>query len=395
MLVIGLMSGTSVDGIDAVLVDIVGRELDLKIKLIAGKTYPYSVELREKILNVCGGGVLSMAEFAALDDAIAKEFAAAAIALQKNQPKAELIGSHGQTVYHRPLIKKQIGQENPAATFDLGYSLQLGRGALIAYLTGIPTVSNFRSADIADRGQGAPLVPRVDAYLLGDSKYHRCVQNLGGIGNVTYIPAQSQENWLSSVLGWDTGPGNTLLDLAVEYLSKGEKTYDKDGEWAATGNICQPLAQKWLKHDFFQQPPPKSTGRELFGLAYLQQCLADAQEYNLSAADLLATLTELTAISIKHSYDNFLPQMPQEVFLCGGGSRNLYLKARLIVNLGQVRVLTTDEVGLNADLKESIAFAVLAYWHQLGIPGNLPEVTGARSALVLGDFHSVNCHVIT
>jgi anhydro-N-acetylmuramic acid kinase len=375
--VIGLMSGTSVDGIDAALVEISGQDLDIQIELIAAKTYPYPLELREKILSVCANKAISMQELAELDDAIAFAFAEAALNIQAGHEPATLIGSHGQTLYHRP----------PTIN-TLGYSLQLGRGALIAHLTNTITISNFRAADIAAGGQGAPLVPRIDAALLSHTEESRCIQNIGGIGNVAYLPAR-HDNWLEKIRGWDTGPGNSLLDLAVYKLSNGAKTYDKNGDWAASGNICQTLVEEWLQHEYFHTPPPKSTGRELFGVDYLQQCFEDAEKYQLSPADFLATLTELTAASIVENYRLFLPRMPQTVLLCGGGSRNLYLKQRLQVLLGEIPVTTTDEVGLNADFKEAIAFAVLAYWRQMGNPGNLPSATGASQEVLLGEIHQV------
>ncbi|MFN6540579.1 MAG: anhydro-N-acetylmuramic acid kinase [Nostoc sp. EkiNYC01] len=390
--VIGLISGTSVDGIDAALLEISGQELDLKIELLAGETYPYPVELREKILALCAGVAISMAELAEIDDAIAFAFAQAAQHIQNGYQPANLIGSHGQTVYHRPVGESGIGKKNtpysplPTPHPPLGYSLQLGRGALIAHLTGITTVSNFRAADIAIGGHGAPLVPRVDAYLLSHPQEGRCIQNIGGIGNVAYIPPRHGD-WLSKIRAWDTGPGNSLLDLAVEHLSAGAKTYDENGNWAASGTPCYPLVDQWLRQDYFHLPPPKSTGRELFGVTYLEQCLKDAQAYQLNAADILATLTELTAASIAHSYHTFLSEMPHRVLLCGGGSRNLYLKQRLQLLLAATPVLTTDEVGLNADFKEAIAFAVLAYWRHLGIPGNLPTATGAPQEVLLGEIH--------
>ncbi len=380
MIVIGLMSGTSVDGIDAALVDISGTDLDLKVKLLAGATYPYPPELRDQILAVCGGAAISMASLAELDDAIALAFTQAAQKIQIFP--ATLIGSHGQTVYHRP-------PKTPPSPTPLGYTLQLGRGAFIAQMTGITTVSNFRVADIIAGGHGAPLVPKVDAYLLNHPQEARCVQNIGGIGNVTYIPAR-QDNWLSEVRGWDTGPGNSLLDLAVQHLTNGAETYDQDGNWAASGTYCEPLVAEWLKNEYFQQSPPKSTGRELFGYAYLQSCLADAERWQLNPADFLASLTELTAASIVHSYRAFLPQMPDRVFLCGGGGRNLYLKKRLQILLASVPVLTTDEVGLSADFKEAIAFAVLGYWRHLGITGNLNQVTGAGQSVLLGEIYLAN-----
>ena len=468
--VIGLISGTSVDGIDAALVDVSGSQTNLTVELLAAATYPYPENLRSLILDVCSGASLSMAELAKLNDTIAQEFATAALTInQKYVEEAELIGSHGQTVYHRPPSQQ------------LGYSLQLGRGEVIANLTGIPTISNFRAADLAVGGQGAPLVPCVDIHLLSHPEYTRCIQNLGGIGNVTYlksqkstplkiqkskvksqkqeegefkiqnskfksqkqeegefkiqnskfkiqkqeegefkiqkskvksqkqeelvttlaplkiqkskVKSQKQEELVTTltssqaVLGWDTGPSNTLLDLAVKHFSQGSKTYDKNGEWAASGRPCQELVETWLKQDFFQQKPPKSTGRELFGKDYLFNCLNDAEKYNLSAADILATLTELTAASINHSYRNFLPNLPDQILLCGGGSHNLYLKERIEKLLAPIPVMTTAEVGLDVDFKEAIAMAVLAYWRSLEIKSNLPEVTGAKAKVMLGEIH--------
>lgn len=385
MYCIGLMSGTSVDGIDAALVNITGKDLDLQVELIAGDTYAYPPSLREKIIAVSEGACLSMAELASLDDAIATQFALAAQKIQLGNPQARLIGSHGQTVFHRPPHTKR----GEFSKTELGYSLQLGRGEVITELTGITTVNKFRVADIAAGGQGAPLVPKVDAYLLSHPQEYRCIQNLGGIGNVTYLPPRNHPHWEEKVSGWDTGPGNVLLDLAVQKLTNGEKTFDQDGQWAAQGSPSQTLVQKWLQYDFFYQPPPKSTGRELFGHEYLEKCWSDAVALQLTPEDFLATLVELTAASIVHNYRAFLPQMPHAVLLCGGGSHNLYLKQRLQENLAdQSQVLTTDEVGINGDYKEAIAFAVLAYWRfSYSFPGNLPQVTGAKKPMLLGDIH--------
>ena len=376
MRVIGLMSGTSVDGIDAALVEISGTTLDLRVELVAGATYPYPDELRSQILAVCGGAKLSMPELAELDDAIAGCFAKAAMAIQAEQPAATLIGSHGQTVFHRP-----------TTSGAMGYSLQIGRGELIAALAQITTIDNFRAADIAAGGQGAPLVPKPDAYMLSHPHEHRCIQNIGGIGNVAYLPPNSQPDWEQQICGWDTGPGNSLLDLAVAQLSDGKLTFDRDGAWAATGSVCAPLVAKWLTQDYFRAAPPKSTGRELFGAEYLQACMADATTERLSNADLLATLTDFTASSIADSYHRFLPRLPDRVLLCGGGSRNLYLHQRLQHHLPKIEIATTDDAGIDGDYKEAIAFAVLAYWREREIPGNLPTATGAKQAVLLGDVH--------
>lgn len=377
MIVIGLMSGTSVDGIDAALVEIRGTETDLEVNLLAGETFAYPEELRSRILAVCGGQALNIAELAELDDAITTQFAIAAQRIQAQHPAAELIGSHGQTIYHRP----------PARSKTLAYSLQIGRGELIANLTGIKTISNFRAADIAAGGEGAPLVPKIDACLLSHPTKTRAIQNLGGIGNVAYLPANTTPDWEKKLSGWDTGPGNALLDLAVTRLTNGTKTYDHDGQWAAQGEPDQQLVAQWLQQEFFQQPPPKSTGRELFGKDYLDFCWQEMEQRGLKDSDRLATLTELTVTSIIHSYRQFLPQIPDEVLLCGGGSRNSYLRQRLQAELTSAHIGTTDEAGIDGNFKEAIAFAVLAYWRVNSIPGNLPQVTGASKPILLGDVH--------
>lgn len=373
------MSGTSVDGIDAALVEISGAEEDLSAQLIAANTYAYEPSLRQQILEVCAGQPLSIEQLAQLDDAIALAFADAAIAIQtQHSPKATLIGSHGQTVFHRAPQDRH-----------LGYSLQLGRGDLIAQTTGIKTVSNFRAADISAGGHGAPLVPKIDLCLLSHPTLQRCVQNLGGIGNVAVLPPLSAGGLGQTVQGWDTGPANVLIDLAVQHFTQGQQTYDPDGQWAAQGHPCEVLVEEWLRQPFFQEQPPKSTGRELFSPAYLQACLQDAEPYNLSQADVLATLTDFTAASVVDSYRRFLNTMPEQVLLGGGGSRNAYLRSRLQHRLGDtIPVMTTDEAGVSAEAKEAIAFAVLAHWRILGIPGNLPSATGAREAVLLGDVYA-------
>lgn len=375
--IIGLISGTSADGIDAALVELSGQGYSLSCQFKAGGVWPYSPLLKSQILAVAAGQPLSMEALAALDGAIAAAFAKAAQALQADAGPVDLIASHGQTVFHQP---PQAG--------ELGYSLQLGRGELIAALTDLPVVSNFRQADLAAGGHGAPLVPPVDACLLRHPNHSRCVQNIGGIGNVAFLPAgRPDPNYLPPILGWDTGPGNSLIDIAVQRFSGGQLSYDQDGAWAAQGQPCRRLVQQWLNHPFFQMPPPKSTGRELFGWAYLERCCQEAEAEGLSQADVLATLTDFTAASIADSYRRFLPAQPAEVLLCGGGSRNQYLRQRLQFHLGPVPLATTDAAGVPADYKEAIAFAVLGFWRWHNICGNLPAVTGACMAKPLGEIH--------
>lgn len=392
MKVIGLISGTSVDGIDAALVEITGKNLDLKIELLNCQTYPYPPELKTQIIEICHNKALTMAQLAQLDDAIAHNFAIAAKNIQQQFPTATLIGSHGQTVYHRPPFFKTGGRgdrETGRQSFSsIGYSMQLGRGEVIANTTGIPTVCNFRAADIAAGGHGAPLVSKIDVALLSDQNKHRVVQNLGGIANLTYLPPRNDPDWQQKICGWDTGPANVLIDLAIHQLTNGKHSYDRNGEFAALGKPCKKLVQKWLEQEYFLQSPPKSTGRELFNQNYLDRCQQDAEAEKLSDTDWLATITELTVASIVHSYHTFLPQIPDEVLLCGGGSHNAYLRQRLQGELTSAKILTTDEVGLNGDYKEAIAFAILAYWrYYCNFPGNLTQVTSANKPMLLGDIY--------
>ncbi len=382
--IIGLISGTSVDGIDAALVDISGSGFNLQVELIAAATVAYEPGLRQQILSVCEGAPLSMPELAALDSEIATAFAKAAQQVQRHPAPATLIASHGQTVYHQPPVLSASGDVQ-----HVGYSMQLGSGSAIAHQTGITTINNFRAADLAAGGQGAPLVPPIDLALFSHPTQDRCIQNVGGIGNLTYIPAwdKTRSQTVPHILGWDTGPGNALIDMAVQHFSHGAQQFDQDGAWGASGTPCTELVDQWLQQPYFQQSPPKSTGRELFSRVYLERCLADCQTYSLSPADCIATLTELTAASIAASYRQFLPRLPDQVLLCGGGSRNRYLITRLQHHLSATQVMTTDDVGISADFKEAIAFAVLGFWRQTQFPGNLPTVTGAQRAVLLGDIY--------
>ncbi|MBE9060177.1 anhydro-N-acetylmuramic acid kinase [cf. Phormidesmis sp. LEGE 11477] len=391
MKIIGLMSGTSVDGIDAALTEVTGEGYTVEAELIKGITYPYPDQVRSQILSICANQPVTLMELAALDDAIAHHFTQAIRALEVDLATVDLIGSHGQTLYHRP----------PSAG-RLGYTQQLGRGDLIASITGRTTISNFRVADIALGGQGAPLVPIIDACLLAHPVHDLAIQNVGGIGNVTYLPAWDsaasaleaepkskadlQPLAAGGIRGWDTGPGNALLDWAVTTLSDGEMSYDENGAWAAQGKPDQLLIEQWLQDPFFEAAPPKSTGRELFGAAYAEQCWQDAKAKGLDPTDFLATLTDFTAATIELSYRQFLPDLPTEVLVGGGGSRNQFLMDCLQRRLPECNVHPTDRRRVNADYKEAIAFAILAYWRWHSVPGNLPDVTGASRPCLLGEI---------
>nr|WP_258040749.1 anhydro-N-acetylmuramic acid kinase [Pseudanabaena sp. BC1403] len=372
ILAIGLMSGTSVDGIDAALVEISDRHNHLATNLIAGHTYAYPADLRDEILAVCAGEARSLQQICELDDRIAECFAQAAIAImEKGDRSPDLIGSHGQTVFHRPPVGKHMG-----------YTVQLGRGAVIAELTGINTVSDFRVADIEAGGQGAPLVSMLDVLLLSDPTKYRVCQNIGGISNLTYLPPNSIENQ-DQVFGFDNGTGNVLMDMATQKLF-GE-SFDLDGAIARQGNPDLDLINKWLEQEFFVIAPPKSTGRELFSPDYLAARLAECQ--HLSNYDILATLTEFTARAIAKSYRDFLPVFPNEVLIGGGGGRNGYLMERLQDLLAPAIVKRTDDFGMSGDSKEAIAFAVLGYLRLKERAGNLPSVTGAKRSVLLGKIY--------
>ena len=372
ILAIGLMSGTSVDGIDAALVEISDRHNHLETNLIAGHTYPYPADLRAEILAVCGGEARSLQQICELDDRIAACFAEAAIAISdKSDRKPDLIGSHGQTVFHRPPVGNQMG-----------YTVQLGRGAVIAELTGITTISDFRVADIEAGGQGAPLVSILDVLLLSDPIKYRVCQNIGGISNLTYLPPNVIDNQ-DQVFGFDNGTGNVLMDMAAQKLF-GE-SFDRDGAIARQGKPDLNLINQWLEQEFFVTAPPKSTGRELFSSDYLAARLAECQD--LSNYDILATLTEFTARAIAKSYRDFLPAFPDEVMIGGGGGRNGYLMERLQDLLKPAIVKRTDDFGMNGDSKEAIAFALLGYLRLKERAGNLPSVTGAKRSVLLGKIY--------
>lgn len=373
-LVIGLMSGTSLDGIDAALVEIGGATDAPQLVTLATLAYSYPDGLQERLLAVAEGTPVSISEVSALHRDVALAFAEAALALMASEgitaAQVSAIGSHGQTVHHQPPKQGQIG-----------HTLQLGHGALIAGRTGVTTVSDLRSRDMVFGGQGAPLVPLVDHMLLGSPTLNRCIQNLGGIGNVTFLGAGAPAD---EVIAFDTGPANLLIDGAMQCALG--CAFDREGETARRGRVDSFLLGRWLAEEpYFQLSPPKSTGREVFGYGRARRYRTEAVE--LRAEDLIATLSEFTVQSIVRAYRQFLPVLPDEIYLCGGGAHNRYLVERLGAELSVARVDTTTRLGVDADFKEAIAFAVLAWLRVQGVPANLPAVTGAERAVLLGDVH--------
>ncbi len=375
MIVIGLMSGTSADGIDAAVVEIHGAPPRLEWKVLAHRHSAHPPGLREDIFACFRPETGSVDKLCALNFALGRAFGQAALdairAAGLTPAQVDLIGSHGQTLWHIP-------------TGEDASTLQLGEPAVISEMTGLPVIANFRVRDMAAGGQGAPLVAYVDYLLFRDARTIRALQNIGGIANVTYLPAYQNAQGEDAAFAFDTGPGNMLIDDAAARITGGALACDLDGRLAARGKIHAGLLAEMLADAYFAQRPPKTTGRELFGTQYGERAWQRAQSLGLSGEDLIATLTELTARSIAQAYRDFLPAQPQEVIVSGGGARNPTLMARLAENLPDARVLTSEAYGLDVEAKEAVAFAVLAYESLHRRPGNLPAATGARSAVILG-----------
>lgn len=376
MRVVGLMSGTSGDGVDAVLADIRGSGHALKVKPIAFVSCPYPADLQQRILAASARGTVS--EICHLNVVLGEWFAKAALRVIKQaglEPrKIDVIGSHGQTVHHLPNDVDEPGIGAVRST------LQIAEPAVIAERTGITTVANFRPRDMAAGGQGAPLTPYVHYVLLRDRKRSRLVVNLGGIGNVTYLPAGKG---LEAVLAFDTGPGNMVMDGLVRRLTKDRETMDRNGRLAAKGKVAVGLLAKLLAHPYFKRNPPKSTGREEFGDRFVEQILAAQKTHRLKAADVLATCSLFTAITIG-SARKWLNGPVDEVIVGGGGVRNRTLMSNLSSVFSPVPVRTFETAGWESRAFEAVAFAVLAYQTVHGERANVPSVTGATHPVVLG-----------
>jgi anhydro-N-acetylmuramic acid kinase len=367
--VAGLMSGTSADGIDVAIIEV---DQDGLTTLASG-TFPYPDAIRKAILSMPQSG--TTADVCRLNFLLGELFAEALIKLCRRSriplSSIGLVGSHGQTVYHDPKGFR-LGKLLVRST------LQIGEPSIIAARTGISTVADFRPADIAAGGQGAPLVPFADHCLFSHPRKNRVVQNIGGIANLTFLKARGK---VSDMIAFDTGPGNMVMDRVVSLATKGRLSYDKDGRLAAKGKVNQPLLRQLMKNPYLRQRPPKTTGREAFGNVF-----ADAlyKKSPLAPADLIATLAAFTARSIAEAYNRFLPKYPDEVILCGGGARNPVLVEMLRKELAPADVLFTDDFGIDADAKEAISFAILALETVHARPSNAPSATGASRPAILG-----------
>lgn len=364
-LYIGVMSGTSLDGIDVALVDM----SDKQVKLVASHCYPIPEEIRQQLTEICVNKHATLQQLGEIDHRLGHLYADVIHdLLVKNHLHPEsiqAIGCHGQTIFHSP-------------NSPYPFTMQIGDANIIAARTKITTIADFRRKDMAFGGQGAPLVPAFHQAIFADKTKHRVILNIGGISNFTVISPQH------TLTGYDTGPGNTLLDAWI-YQHQG-KTYDKDAQWALGGQIDPALLSHLLDDPYFALAAPKSTGRELFNLAWLNKKLAGC---TLSPQDIQATLVELTVVSVVNELKklNLTPDLACELLVCGGGARNIMIMQRFAEHLKQWSVKTTNDLGVDIDYVEAMAFAWLAHQRIHGLAGNVPEVTGAIQAISLGAIY--------
>jgi len=379
MTVAGVMSGTSADGIDVAIVRIVAGRTRPTLKLLAHEGYRYPAALRRAVLAAMNAERTSTAELARLNWRLALEYARAVRRTsEKHNIMINLIGCHGQTLYHQGAATPYAGESFPC-------TWQVGEAAVLAQQLGVPVVSNFRPADMAAGGQGAPLVPLLDYVLFADAKRGRVLQNIGGIANLTAIPAGAPSNEL---IAFDTGPGNMVIDALAHKLFG--KKYDPNGAIAARGMILADVVESELRLPFYRVAPPRSAGREQFGHAYAARFLAACRKLSRRPEDALATATAITAESIARSYKRFahsrMQGKPVDYILSGGGAHNATLVEMLTSRLSPLgcAITSSSDHGLPVEAKEAAAFALLASmtWHRL--PGNIPAATGAERPVILG-----------
>ena len=380
MRLIGLMSGTSVDGIDAALVTIEDRQGSepLVWRLEMSHHRAWTPELRAEIFAICRADA-PLQRVTALNFRLGEVFGDVANQLMQKAGvtanEVAAVCSHGQTIWH---------QAEPFALKDgssVCATLQTGEGAVIAEKTGCTVICDFRTADMAAGGQGAPLVPFVDRLLFSSTQENRAVQNIGGIANVTFLPKDGD---IRKTIAFDTGPGNMVIDALISRATDGAETFDKDGKMASRGTVHEVFVDNLCRHPFFAQLPPKSTGREEFGIDFVEEFEQKAAAFGLSLEDSLATATAFTVESIVRSYHVFLPALPKTIIVGGGGVNNQTLMAMLRAKLPKSQVKTHADFGSDDRAKEAVAFAILGYRTLLGLPSNLPSATGARLPAILG-----------
>ena len=381
MRVIGLMSGTSADGTDVVLARISGTPPSISARLERHHHVAFPARLREDILRLANGASTTTGEISRLNFALGEEFARAALAAcrQWRIPlvKIDLIGSHGQTIFHQGVTSRDHGTRRIAST------LQIGEPSIIAERTGVTTIADFRPGDMAAGGQGAPLVPFADYLLYRHAKRGRAALNIGGIANVTVIPAGARPQ---DVFAFDTGPGNMIVDALVESFTRGRQRYDRDARMALRGKTISALLEKMMREPYLRKAPPKTAGREQFGRGYAEAILAWGHRRRACPEDLVRTATLFTSLSIVDAFRRFISRRAHvdQLIVAGGGARNPLMIAQLAAGLPGIEMIPADRFGVHAEAKEAFAFAVLAYEAFHRRANNLPSATGARHAAVLG-----------
>lgn len=374
--VIGLMSGASAAGIDAACVEIQGTGENAHVRMIAYECYPYPAKMREAISDAVNPERGRAHTVSALSFALGELFAAAAVDLARDHgfsiSEVDLIGSHGQTIHHSP-EQVEIGGMWTV------YTLQIGEPAMIAERTGITVVADFRSADMTAGGQGSPLATYADFVLFRSANRSRAVQNIGAVGNVTYLPPGAQ---MDQVIAFDTGPGTALIDAVVARLTDGKLTYDAGGELASAGRSDKIVLGRLMNHPFLQKRPPKSAARDEFDVQFANELLARHPDVLLE--DMVATVTAFTAQSVKRNYEKWLPKVPDDIIIGGRGAGNPALVRMLTDALPRTKLYTHEDFGIGSDAKEAIAFALLASETIHMQPSNVPSATGAKHPVVLG-----------
>lgn len=377
-LAIGLMSGTCTDGIDAALVQIEGYGIDTNVQLLEFVTIPYDNDLRTTLLHIASGNYGGSYEISKMNFLIGKLSVDACLSVcgkAKVSPDTiDFIGSHGHTIYHQPVMEIYHGH-------GITSTLQIGEAAVISETMKCPVIADFRVRDMAANGLGAPLVPYSEYLLYSESGKNIALQNIGGIGNITFLPANGN---VDQILAFDTGPGNMIIDALVSIFTNNQLTYDKGGSIARSG-VVHPDLLRWLLEDtYIHQKPPKTTGREYYGESFVMNLCKKAEVYHLTYPDIIATATMFTAKAIAINVANHLPQVPSKLIIGGGGSKNQTLMNNIISSLPQCKVITNEDMGLNSDAKEAIAFAILANETLFGNINNIPSATGASHGVVMG-----------
>jgi anhydro-N-acetylmuramic acid kinase len=380
MLVIGMMSGTSADGMNVALADIQGAPPKLRLKLLHHTSRIMPAALRKEVLRMAEGAACTAGEISQLNFRLGMAFADAAVSVCKEfrvaLSRVELIGSHGQTIFHQGRPVEFLGRRTAS-------TLQIGEPAVIAARTGITTVGDFRVADIAAGGQGAPLVPFADYVLYRDENIGRVSLNLGGIGNVTVLPAGARPG---QVVAFDTGPGNMLMDALVWHFTKKKQKFDRGARLARQGEVNVKLLKELLRDPYLKLGPPKSTGREYYGRAYFQELLRLGKKHGAGPNDLIRTTTEFTVASVVDALKRFVLKKTKiaQLIVSGGGAKNPLVMAQLAAALTPMEVLGSGRFGMPEEAKEAYAFALMAYETVHRRAGNLPSATGAEQAAVLG-----------